>query len=58
MLRESNAGAEASPLPPAINVDGSDSSGLRNQGLLYFENLFGDSAGQVPVGADYQTRPR
>ena len=34
-----------------VNVDGSDSSGLRNQGLLYFENLFGDGTGQIPIGA-------
>jgi hypothetical protein len=50
MLRERNP-AQSFATATSINVDGSDSSGLRNQGLLSFQNLFGNSAGQVPVGA-------
>ena len=34
-----------------VNIDGVDSAGLRNQGLLYFQNLFGNGEGQIPIGA-------
>jgi hypothetical protein len=50
MVRESKP-AQSFATTTSVNVDGSDGSGLRNQGLLSFQNLFGDSAGQVPVGA-------
>lgn len=35
----------------SINIDSSDSSGLINQGLLYFGDLFGNGPGQIPLGA-------
>jgi hypothetical protein len=50
MLRESRP-TQNFASATTINVDGSDSSGLRNQGLLFFENLFGNGVGQIPVGA-------
>lgn len=34
-----------------VNVDGADSAGLANQGLLYFGDIFGDQPWQVPLGA-------
>lgn len=34
-----------------VYTDGSDSSGAEIQGLLAFENIFGDGPGQIPLGS-------
>lgn len=50
MLRESKPTKDFSTAAN-VNVDGEDSAGLINQGLLQFDDIFGDGPGQIPLGA-------
>ncbi len=50
MLRESRP-QKSYASAANVNVDGSDSSGQQNQGLIYFSDIFGVGPGQVPEGA-------
>ena len=50
MLRESKP-QKTYETAANVNVDGADSAGKHNQGLLEFGNLFGNGPGQIPLGA-------
>lgn len=50
MLRQSKS-ATSFATAPSVNVDGADSAGQLNQGLLYFNDIFGSGPRQIPVGA-------
>ena len=50
MLRESKP-TSSYKSAANVNVDGVDSAGKHNQGLLEFGNLFGNGPGQIPLGA-------
>lgn len=50
MLRESKP-AKDFATATNVNVDGKDGAGLVNQGLLQFDDIFGDGPGQIPLGA-------